>query len=186
MSYFYSLGTRLFLRPVETTDCLTITRWRNSQEARDAFYIQDIVTPDTHINFVKNRKAHDLVWMVCLDGFTPIGTASLTIDIKEHIAEYGRVYIDKQYAGNGYATELDYLVFSFAFDVLRLKMIWYDPLIHNEAIMKVHIRTGARQVGIDLPGHIDPHGPVMHMQYTPNEWKTNKKIFIEKYGARYE
>ena len=184
MGYSYSVGTRLFLREINELDCLTITKWRNSQEARDAFYVQDIVTPDTHTHFVRNRKPHDLVWMIVENSFDSIGTASLTVNVKDHTAEYGRVYIDKQYTGNGYATELDYLVFSFAFDVLRLDMIWYDPLIKNEAIMKVHIRTGAKQMGIDIPGHTDPHGQVMHMQYTPVEWEINKKIFIDKFGAK--
>jgi RimJ/RimL family protein N-acetyltransferase len=185
--YCYYVGSRIYLRPIDVNDGLLISKWRNSPEARAAFYTKSTTTPDTHADFVRNRKPNDFIWVSCLKWGDPIGTASLTVDIQNKIAEFGRVYIDKKYTGQGYAQEQDYLVMAFAFEVLYLNMIWFDPLIKNEAIMHVHKKTGGKEIGIDLPGHTNPVGPVMHMQYTPDIWwNTHRKIFIEKYGATFE
>ena len=170
--YRYDVGTRLTFRPIDEEDGYLVTKWRNLSVARAAFFNQDVVTPDTHIAFLANRKEHDLVWMIDLKGTGySIGMTSLTVNVEAHTAEYGRAFIAPEYTGKGYATEQEYMVLSFAFEVLRLDSLWGDVLASNEAVLTLHHKTGWKDAGVDLPGHTNPRGPVMHITYSQDTWK---------------
>ncbi len=182
--YRYDVGTRLTFRPIDEEDAYLVTKWRNSKVARDVYFNQDVVTPDTHLNFLANRKAHDLVWAIDLKGYgSPIGMTSLTVDVKTHTGEYGRAFIAPEYRGKGYATEQEYMVLSFAFEVLRLDSLWGEVLASNEAILALHHKTGWEDNGIDRFGHTNPCGPVMHIVYLPDTWRAQRQEFIDKFGA---
>ncbi len=182
--YRYDVGTRLTFRPIDEEDGYLVTKWRNSRVARDVYFNQDVVTPDTHINFLANRKKHDLVWMIDLKGTGySIGMTSLTVNVEAHTAEYGRAFIAPEYTGKGYATEQEYMVLSFAFEVLRLDSLWGDVLETNAAALKLHYETGWYETGIDLLGHTNLRGTVVHIIYLQNYWQKQRQIFIDKFGA---
>ncbi len=182
--YRYDVGTRLTFRPIDEEDGYLVTKWRNSKVARDVYFNQDVVTPDTHVAFLANRKPHDLVWMIDLKGTGySIGMTSLTVDVKNHTAEYGRAFIAPGYTGKGYATEQEYMVLAFAFEVLRLDSLWGDVLASNEAALALHHKTGWEDKGIDQKYHTNLCGPVIHIIYTRDTWRAQRKVFIDKFGA---
>ncbi len=182
--YRYDVGTRLTFRPIDEEDAYLVTKWRNSKVARDVYFNQDVVTPDTHLAFLANRKPHDLVWAIDLKGYgSPIGMTSLTVDVGAHTAEYGRAFIALEYTGKGYATEQEYIVLAFAFEVLRLGSLWGDVLASNEAALALHHKTGWEDSGIDQVSHTNSRGPVMHITYSRDTWRAQRQVFIRDFHA---
>ena len=183
MKYLTLNGSRIRFRPIALDDAYYLVRWRNSNSARESFFSADVVTPDSHAAFVRNRKPHDLVWMAeTLEG-DPVGMTSLTVDVHHHRAEYGRTFIDKDYRGQGYAKELEYMILFLAFEWLRLKDIWLDAYTANEPIIKLHEKTGWEHVAVNRPGHTDPRGDVLHMTYQRDRWKYWRDKFTNTFSV---
>lgn len=141
---------RLQLRPIDYSDADLVVEWRNSEDARDAFFSKTVVTPDTHMLFMANRKPHDLVWMIELNKeYTdsmrkpqPIGMVSLTVDVDKFRAEFGRLYLMKSFREDRFAEEIAYLVMHYGFEVLRLDSIWADVKEDNAAANKLYELVG--------------------------------------------
>ena len=177
-------GSRIYLRPVECEDAFTVVKWRNTADSRSAFFDRRVVTPDTHADFVMNRSKHDLVWMAFGANEVPIGMTSVTNhDVKHYIGEYGRTYIDELYRGQGYAKEIEFLMLWAAFEWLNVDRLWLDAYADNEPIVNLHYATGWSAAGIDVIGHTDPHGQVLHMEYSRDAWKQYGR---DKYVADFD
>lgn len=181
-------GGRIYFRPISPDDAYRVAYWRNQPDARAAFYNSDVVTPDTHIQFCANRQPHDLVWAIETIAPTPplispIGMLSLTVDVREHIAEYGRLYIDRAAQGKRFALETEYLMLYTAFEWLRLRSLWLDAYVSNVPILSLHRKTGWMDSGIDLPGHTDRRGAVLHMTYSIDAWKQHRENYIAEFGV---
>lgn len=178
-------GSRIYFRDITADDAYTVAQWRNTPEARAAFFDTDVVTPDTHRQFIASRKPHDLVWMICELGeapyLYPIGMTALTIDTKNHTGEYGRAFIAPECRGQGYAKEQEYLLLWAAFEFFRLDSIWLDAFVSNKAIIGLHRKTGWREVGVNVPGHTHELGPVLHMRYLRDDWHDNRQYYTEQY-----
>ena len=177
-------GGRIQFRPMlgDNYDAELVTRWRNTPSARQSFYCTEVVTPDTHKQFMAQRRPHDLVWMVetNLDQEPygdAVGMTALKVDTKHGIAEYGRTYIDDIYRGQGYAKETEYLLLHYAFEVLNLAGLWLDAYESNQAVINLHYKTGWLRDGIDRPGHTDPRGPVLHMIYMREDWQVKREDY---------
>lgn len=159
---------RVYFRPIEANwhDAYLVTRWRNQDDARAAFFSTDVVTPDTHMDFMAHRKPHDLVWIVERRD-TGIGMASLTVDVKARIGETGRLYVDPHWRGMGYYNDIELTRLSFAFDVLNL-----DNLFSKSFLLNVAIINNKRKIGWQDNGIIKhERGSVLKMTYTKERWK---------------
>jgi RimJ/RimL family protein N-acetyltransferase len=167
-------GGRIKLRPIEANwdDAYTICKWRNTPEARKNFFNKEVVTPGTHMEFMKNKGPHDLVWIIESDQAEYIGMLSLKVDTINHTGEYGRVFIDDKYRGQGYAEEAEYLILKFAFDYLRLNSIWLEAFSDNTAVIALHKKTGFKEVHDGW--YICPRGVVIRMKYCASKWKGKK------------
>lgn len=175
-------GCRLQFRPITLDDAYTVVRWRNTRSARQSFYSQGVVTPDTHAAFLANKAPHDLVWMVeTVESRSPVGMTALKVDSKHCMAEYGRTFIDEALRGMGYATELEYLVLWAAFEWLQLDYLWLDAYTSNQAVIALHNKTGWKDAGVDLFGHTDERGPVLHMVYQRKWWEAQRCVFQDKF-----
>lgn len=194
-------GSRLRFRPIAESDAATVTRWRNTEQARQSFFGEDVVTPDTHIRFCRSRKPHDLVWMMetptavgvkrisdhwagtpsFIDipaDYAPVGMTAITVDVEKHTGEYGRMMIDPAYQGQGYAKEGEYFMLWVAFEWLRLDVLWLDAFLDNEAVINLHHKTGWREAGVDILDHTHPRGDVLHMVYNCQDWLANRQEFV--------
>lgn len=202
-------GSRLRFRPIHEDDAALVTEWRNTDQARAAFFNKDVVTPDSHALFCRNRKPHDLVWLVEAGkdagtvtykdaagnsitvprpwlpehDWRPIGMTSLTVDVKYHTAEYGRTLIDPDYQGQGYAKELEYFTLYLAFEWLRVRHLWLDAYTDNVPVINLHHKTGWRDGGVNLAAHQYPGGDVLHMTYDLADWPENRAKFVEAFGV---
>ncbi len=170
--YFLHLeGSQISIRHARATldDAYCIMGWRNSASARAAFFSTDVVTPDTHMQFMANRKPHDLVFIAeFLD--KPIGMTALKVDVVNHSAECGRTYIDKKYRRQGHGTDLDRITLYYAFDLLRLDWVWREVFVDNKAAISLCQKTGWQDEGINVPGHTNPRGPVLYQIYRREWW----------------
>ncbi len=142
------------LRPIEATyhDADLLVRWRNSESARAAFFNSDVVTPDTHFQFMRNRKAHDLVWIAETLQGEPVGMVGLRVDVIHRVAEHRSLYVDEQARHLGYGREIEALVLSYAFDTLRLECVWADVLASNEAGRRFYEVVGWKETATDVHG----------------------------------
>lgn len=182
-------GCRVRFRHVEATleDAYLVTRWRNSPEARAAFWTTDVVTPDTHLAFMAHRRAHDLVFIAeaRMPGWSngrwhdrewqAIGMGALTVDVVKREAEWGRVFLDPAYRGRGYATDLVYLGLAYAFELLRLDRVWADIWAKNDPIARTYDRVGLASAGANLPGHEHQGGDVVTREYSAETWRESGK-----------
>jgi RimJ/RimL family protein N-acetyltransferase len=152
------------MRPIEATyqDAELVTRWRNS--ARVAFFNQDIVTPDTHLEFMRKRRLHDLVWIAEVDD-TPVGMVGLAVDVQAHIAEFHGLVVGAEFRRRGYGKMIAHWVLTYAFEVLGLDYVWLDVLERNTAACRLYAKVGWIVEGIDMPGHRNAQGHVAHLGY---------------------
>lgn len=179
-------GGRLYLEPVRENDGMTVALWRNSASARKAFFTRDVVTPDSHAAWVRAKPPHDCVWMARhKETYADVGMCGLLVDPVAHTAEAGRFFVAPEWRSGGYGLEIDWSVLSFAFDVLQLEKVWIDAFAENEAIIKMHGKTGYAILGTDLYGHTHPRGPVVHMAVIRHEWyNLTRQRFIDACGVK--
>lgn len=138
-------GSYIRLRPIAESDADLVVKWRNSKEAREAFFSSHVVTPDTHIAFVRNRKPHDLVWIVetVPSVFTStVGVVSLTVDVNTRRAEFGRLFVDEVYRGSIYTEKIVYTALYYGFEVLGLTDIWADVKTSNDHALDLYKKVG--------------------------------------------
>ena len=178
MSYVYTIDIPLdglHFRPVISYDAAIIAAWRNTPEARAAFFDKRVVTPDTHLQFLDQRKPHDLVWMCYKGGQScqPFGMTSLTVDVDNAIAEYGRTFISPDHRGLGLAKQIEWGALWAAFDWLRLGMVWLVSYRDNEAVIGLHNKLGWLTTPEDARYH--PGADTVEMRYYADAWQRNKE-----------
>lgn len=178
-------GGRLYLTPVQESDGMAVTLWRNSPSARAAFFNRNVVTPDSHAAWLRAKPPHDCVWMARdKDGGKLVGMAGLLVDPAAHIAEAGRFFVAPEFRSGGYGLEIDWTVLAYAFDVLQLEKVWIDAFQSNAPIIKMHGKAGYAVVGVDMHNHTHPRGPVVHMEMIRMEWyNLVRQRFIEARGV---
>jgi len=132
---------RLRMMTDSDQDTALVVWWRNQPDARTLFFNTDVVTPDTHHLFMATRKPHDLVYMIEADG-QPVGMCSLTVDVKKREAEFGRIYIDPEQRGRGYARTAVQRTLWYGFEILRLNRIWIEAFDDNRPILALYESLG--------------------------------------------
>lgn len=182
---FESGGLRF--RPVGLTDAGLVAFWRNLPENRAAFFDPSPVTASKHIRFVLNKPDNDLVWMVndMSDG-QAVGMASMTIDHRRRVAEYGRLCIDPGQRGRGLAYHIEMACIWFVFERLNLRGIWCDVLADNEAVLNLHRKTGWLHPTAAAIDHIDPYGdrPVVTLEYDRFQWVGHRPLYYQLIGEQ--
>lgn len=158
----------LFFRWIRSnySDAMLVTKWRNTKLAKESFFDTRTVTPYTHLEFIRNKKPHDLVWMMEERKGGCAGMTSITVDVDKHTAEYGRLYIDDAYQGKGYGTISDTFCIFYSFKELNLDTLWCDVLSTNTRVIALHIKTGYK-ITQRLP-HV--RGEIVRMVITRDEW----------------
>lgn len=159
----YSLGGRVTLRPITEDDADLVVLWRNRD--RGAFFNTDVVTPDTHREFMRHRKLHDLVWVAMVTPCEPVGMVGLAVDVQAARAEFGRSYVDVDHRRQGLGTEIMYMALSYGFDVLYLCSVWLLVRSSNKA-----------SLGLDRKAHWveepAPESGRVLMTYSRALWET--------------
>lgn len=148
----------------EDTDC--VIKWRNSDSARESFFIKSVVTPDIHRNFILNKKQNDIVFMAYNGNHDRVGMTGLLVDVKNYIGEYGRTFVDENFRGKGYAYEIEKLLLSYGFDALNLNLLWLEAYVSNKAIISLHNKIGWENVKTE--------NEILTMKYSKSMWEEFK------------
>ncbi len=123
-----------------------VVRLRNSPHVRAFFDEKDETTLASQTAFLRQYEAwpDDLYWAICLKDGTLIGTNRLN-EIDEASGTKGSLALDAAYVRAGpYALEADLLLIAFAFDVLKLQILWTDVRPDNEKMISLNERLGFR------------------------------------------
>lgn len=169
----YTVGGRVLLRPVEIKDDEYIVRWRNAE--RQAFFAQMVVTPDTHRDFVLNRRPHDLLWMAETHQ-GPVGMASLTVDTANATAEFGRLFVERRMRRQRLGTEIVFTILAFAFEVLRLRSVFLLVRTNNKEAQQLYNQMGWRTELDKLD--------VIRLTYSVTDWSmTGRQRLMQEFGV---
>lgn len=155
MIHNYHYGyKKILLRPLRESDLELLRILRNKN--REYFNTSVEIAKEAQMIWYENyiQKSDDIMFAVAkLDdpnGF--IGAVSIyNINSEERIAEFGRIIIDKQLAPEkGIGADATRAVCLFAFEELKLALLYATILKTNERIIKVDTK-----VGFFITGSID-------------------------------
>jgi len=172
----FAPGGRIVLREITASELDTdlIVYWRNTRTARDSFFSKEVVTPDTHRKFIAGRRPHDLIWMIVVAD-APIGVVALTVDVEDHAAEFGRLFIDESARGQEFGQEAVCTTLLYAFGMLRLDQVYADVYTSNAHALDLYSEVG-------FAGFPDAQRQIVRLVYTDALWKKRCNEFYEKYG----
>jgi RimJ/RimL family protein N-acetyltransferase len=170
-------GKHLRLRALELSDGEKLRAWRNDPEIANKFFSQDTISStrqNTWMEMILNRT-NGIEWMIELSPHITIGTLGIEqLDYRNRHAEYVRLIIDKQYRQQGNAYEAEMLMLEYAFKYLNLNKIYCKAFCDNLEIVKLHYKTGFKEVGI-WKEHIFRDGlyrDVLLLEVMGKEWLT--------------
>lgn len=176
------LGKNIRLRlPESDEDHLLLVTWRNDPDMKLMFYDDEPISLDTHLKWWSRVSADPTQRNYMIETIPQPGsndvqiigmTALVGIDWVNRHAEYGRLKIDAAYQRKGYAYDAEVTLMRHAFDSLNLHRVWLHALAYNEAVIKLHEKTGFQHEGC-LHDHIFKHGrylDVVAMGMTENRF----------------
>ena len=175
-------GERVLLRlPESDEDHELLVNLRNHAAMKRYFYDDEPISMESHLKWwakVSADPSQRNYMIEATDVGKAIGLTSLVnIDFINRTAEYGRLKIAANYQRQGYAFEAEVLLMRHAFDTLNLHRVWLHALAYNEAVIKLHEKTGFQHEGC-LKGHIFKHGKY--------EDVVTMAMSAEEFRAKYE
>lgn len=143
------IGNKISLREINIEDTENVIRWRNSNNVKKNFFIQDDLTKEQHQWWIKNRvETGEVVQFIIVDNELnkDIGSVFLRdIDKKNMKAEYG-IFIGEDYArGKGFGAEAAELICKYGFKDLRLHRIFLRVFAHNIQARKSYEKAGFKE-----------------------------------------
>lgn len=136
---------KVVLRPVLERDLPFITSWINDPEVTQflAAHMPMMEAEERRwFENLPNRKPHDIVVAIEVDGVF-IGTMGLHgIDFKHRRATTGALIGNRAYWGKGYGSEAKMLLLDYAFNELGLHKICSSVIAFNERSIRYSLKCG--------------------------------------------
>ncbi len=137
---------KLELRPISDQDTENIIAWRNSSAIRRNFIQQDLITTETHYNWINNNietgRAVQFI-LVDFEATADIGTVFLhSINPKDHTAEMGIFIGRDDYRGRGVCKIAVSKLLRIAFDDLNLVCVTLRVLASNKGAIHCYQKSG--------------------------------------------
>ena len=127
--------------------------WLNDKEVckynshGDELYTREMA--QDYINSIQNDLTCEVYAVYEKDKNIHIGNISLQhIDKKNKSAEIAYLFGEKEYWGNGYATEASKVLLKRACETLNIHRIYFGTHIENKAMQKVGEKLGFKKEGI--------------------------------------
>jgi RimJ/RimL family protein N-acetyltransferase len=178
----------IYLRAFEPEDYRKIAEWRRDEEVYELTTgNRHFVSSETDRKWVLDKIANnqtEIYLAICLAvDDSLIGYVGLSeIDHRNRRAEWSAIVIgEKEYRGQGYATEAAYLLLEFAFDELGLHRVSGSWLAENTVSMFLGRMIGFRQEGV-LRQHVYRKGcrhDVVIMSMLRPEFERWKESYLE-------
>lgn len=140
------------LRKIKIEDTDNIVKWRNSEEVKKNFCIQEDMDRQTHLNWFENKiKTGEVAQFIIIDRTTnlPVGSTYLRdIDKKNNKAEFG-IFIGETSARNkGIGTDTTKLMVQYGFEELELNKMFLRVFSNNTGAIKAYEKAGYKQEGL--------------------------------------
>ncbi len=141
-----------------------ILAWRNSQSVRKWMYNRDTISLENHLHYIASlSKREDKVYFLLQNEKSSLGVVDLTEIKDQESAEIG-IYSDPNL--KGYGTLLMYKIVEYAFNVLRMKVLYAHVYEENikaiELYKKFHFKTIATTK--------DSNGKLQSMELKHEDW----------------
>ena len=143
-------GEKIRLRLLEREDLIRIANWRNLPEATEQFFSPWPITYSEQGRWYEQYLAGtDRMFIIePLANLKAVGMLALVnIDRQHQRAELGRVMIDPDYCGQGYARDAVKTLIRFAFGELNLQRLYIETLSENVKAIHLYDMCGFRLEG---------------------------------------
>ena len=139
------------LRLVEASDLEHTLRWRNHDDSRRWFRYDQMLTIEQHNNWFFSYLAKD-------DDFTfifevadrPVGQFAIyNLNSTTREAEVGRILLDQQSQGKGFASEALHGVVALAKEQLFCQKLWLEVKKGNDRAIRVYQACGFQTISED-------------------------------------
>lgn len=150
------------LRKITIEDTENIVKWRNKQEVKKNFCIQEDLTKEDHLNwFTKKVQTGEVEQFIIIDRTTnnPVGSTYLRdIDMKNKKAEFG-IFIGEDSARNkGIGTDTTSLMLQYGFEQLKLNKVFLRVFSNNLGAIKAYEKAGFTYEGTAKEDILLPNG----------------------------
>lgn len=138
-------GKLVHLRLLEANDLALLARWRNDPDAFRWFSSAHLIAESEQADWYERyrRDATQRQWMIEKLGGDTVGTLALmNIDHHHQSAEVGRVLINGEQRGRGYAREATKLLTDYAFNELNLQRLWLVVFSDNARALAFYEACG--------------------------------------------
>jgi RimJ/RimL family protein N-acetyltransferase len=148
----FLIGSRVYLRPLESEDAASLQPWVNDEEvARTVAFHRPLTLADERAFVERTRSAdHEIVLAIALQrGDRMIGDVGLhAIHSKDRSAVLGIMIGDKKEWGKGYGTEATALMVRYAFETMNLNRVSLHVFEFNVRGIRAYEKVGFRQEAI--------------------------------------
>ena len=150
------------LRDIKIEDTEKIVKWKNNENVKKNFCIQDDLTPEVHMNWFNTKILTGQVKQFIIkdeeQGIEVGSTYLRDIDNKNKKAEFG-IFIGEDVArGKGIGTKSVELTVEYAFKELNLHKVFLRVFSNNISAIKAYEKAGFKYEGTAKDDIILPNG----------------------------
>lgn len=176
------MKNQIRLRKITPVDTENIVHWRNSPDVRKNLYIQDKLTAEQHLNWLKTKVdcGSCVQYIICEvkdGGETDIGTVYIkNIDNVSRKGEFGIFIGEPEGRGKGYAAIATKSILTVAFNELCLNRVYLTVFYDNIPAILTYEKAGFLREGLlkqdfkRYDGYVD----VICMGITADRWQQHE------------
>jgi RimJ/RimL family protein N-acetyltransferase len=148
----FLVGSKIYLRPLESADAGAVAPWFNAPEVRQYLSRYRPMNVHAEVAFLEKSSRSEkevLLGIVVSEGDVLIGCAGLhPIDWKNRHSGFGIVIGEPAHWEKGYGTEATALMAGYAFESLNLNRVWLRVYEDNPRALRAYEKIGFRREAI--------------------------------------
>lgn len=148
----FLIGKKVYLRPIEREDALTLQPWVNDPEVTQFMLLRDPMSLRDEEQFIERLSHSDKdigMMIVRLDVDQPVGVTGFhQINHANRNAHFGITIGDKDAWGMGFGTDATKLMMRYAFESMNLHRVTLLVFEYNERAIRVYEKAGFKKEGI--------------------------------------
>jgi UDP-4-amino-4,6-dideoxy-N-acetyl-beta-L-altrosamine N-acetyltransferase len=138
------------LRDISSADKEMVRRWRNKPEVGKYMYTDHVITSEEHDVWFQ-RITNDTTckyWIIVYES-EDVGLANLyAVDLRNRRCFWAFYIISPNVRGKGVGSFVEYFVFKYVFDDLKLNKLCCEVLAFNQPVVEMHKAFGFVQEGL--------------------------------------
>lgn len=180
----FSIGSKVYLRPLDLEDLASLTAWFNDQEVMRNTRNYRPQTPMAEETFLRKLGESETDMVLGIMAREPeqfIGVTGLhQLDARNRHVQFGITVGEKSAWGKGYGTEATRLMVRYAFDTLNLNRVWLHVYEDNERALHVYQKVGFRIEGRLRQSYFRDgrYWDTLTMAVLREEWETADRTLV--------